>query len=618
MKTKLFLLGLVAALSFTSMQAQEKVYVKDAFKTKANVEVVKKQAFNSNLAMPMRLKAVLKADMPDGMAMVTLTAGDIWGDGSGYQMLLDADATAYGTIIPETGGLTTSGNASAATYAEFEYKIPENADGAMTTSNMVINNSISITIPAGTYDYCITNPTPGDRIWIASSNGTVPGRADDYVFQAGYNYVFTIGIYGSNDGVALTISVEGQALTTPENLTADPTATTAAIAWEDNDDMGWILRYRPYVDPANVSRLWDLPLDGYEDQLDGFLIYDADGDGNNWYLDYSSDSQDDVCFASDSWSRQTYASYDPDNWLITPEVGLGGTLKFKTWNRSSSWADMMAVYVCTNPDWQDVSEFELLQDNIVPGTTPEEYVIDLSAYEGTGVIAFRHYNSYDNMSIYLDDIEVIAPGAQEYAEWIYVNDLTDVYYTIEGLTPETEYEVQVQAVGAAGASNWTPSTRFITLAEGTQPTEKTDAPSSQKVNYVYNDGNMYYNAYTVTLIPAETAPNCDIYYRVGVMIDGEYVYGDWMLYTGELNFDDEGTYMVEAYAIAQGKTESDHIWDGFTVSKLVDVEEIMAGKTVANVRYFNVTGQEMAQPSGLTIQVTTYTDGTTSAVKVVK
>jgi hypothetical protein len=48
------------------------------------------------------------------------------------------------------------------------------------------------------------------------------------------------------------------------------------------------------------------------------------------------------------------------------------------------------------------------------------------------------------------------------------------------------------------------------------------------------------------------------------------------------------------------------------------VNELNAGKTVANVRYFNVAGQEMAQPEGMTIKVTTYTDGTTSAVKVVK
>ena len=42
------------------------------------------------------------------------------------------------------------------------------------------------------------------------------------------------------------------------------------------------------------------------------------------------------------------------------------------------------------------------------------------------------------------------------------------------------------------------------------------------------------------------------------------------------------------------------------------------GKAVAGVRYFNMAGQEMQEANGMTIVVTTYTDGTTSAVKVMK
>ena len=149
-----------------------------------------------------------------------------------------------------------------------------------------------------------------------------------------------------------------------------------------------------------------------------------------------------------------------------------------------------------------------------------------------------------------------------------------------------------------------------------EPTEKTDAPSSTKENYVYNDGNMYYNAYTVTLTETEEST---IYYRIGIMNEeGQYEYGEWMEYEDAMQFVVPGTYMVEAYAVAPGKLESDHIFDGFVVSRLTDVEELMAGKQVANVRYFNLAGQEMQQASGLTIMVTTYTDGTTSAVKVVK
>ena len=48
------------------------------------------------------------------------------------------------------------------------------------------------------------------------------------------------------------------------------------------------------------------------------------------------------------------------------------------------------------------------------------------------------------------------------------------------------------------------------------------------------------------------------------------------------------------------------------------VDELVNGKTVAGVRYFNMAGQEMQEANGITIVVTTYTDGTTSAVKVMK
>ena len=48
------------------------------------------------------------------------------------------------------------------------------------------------------------------------------------------------------------------------------------------------------------------------------------------------------------------------------------------------------------------------------------------------------------------------------------------------------------------------------------------------------------------------------------------------------------------------------------------IDEVNAGKTVTGVSYYNMAGQQMAQPNGLAIQVTTYSDGTTSTAKVVK
>ena len=73
-------------------------------------------------------------------------------------------------------------------YNKFEYKIPENADGMLYTGNVVRgNDSVSILIPAGIYNYVITNPTPGDCVCIAPY-GNIDGRFDNFNFKAGKTY----------------------------------------------------------------------------------------------------------------------------------------------------------------------------------------------------------------------------------------------------------------------------------------------------------------------------------------------------------------------------------------------------------------------------------------------
>ena len=48
------------------------------------------------------------------------------------------------------------------------------------------------------------------------------------------------------------------------------------------------------------------------------------------------------------------------------------------------------------------------------------------------------------------------------------------------------------------------------------------------------------------------------------------------------------------------------------------VDEMSNSKIVAGERYYNMAGQEVKEPSGMTIVVTTYTDGSTSTAKVIK
>ena len=83
-------------------------------------------------------------------------------------------------------------------------------------------------------------------------------------------------------------------------------------------------------------------------------------------------------------------------------------------------------------------------------------------------------------------------------------------------------------------------------------------------------------------------------------------------------FKNDGNYVVEGRAKAQDKDWSDADSVEFEITPRTAVNELNGEKAIAGVRYFNAAGQEMAQPEGMTIVVTTYSDGTTVATKVVK
>jgi hypothetical protein len=475
----------------------------------------------------------------NAMATVILTVGDVWGDGSGYQMLLDADATAFGTIIPETGALTTSGDATAAQYAEFEYKIPENADGALTTSNIVINNSIAIMVPAGVYDWCITNPTPGDRMWIAASNGNVGGRYDDFEFVAGATYEFTVSTFGTNDGVDLTTTGRARKntrdaeWTVVNNVTSPYTITgltpdqsyevqVMAVCGEEDGESEWTnsryfttistcptpvslqtsnitetsatLAWTGYQEDYNIhyrvaAGRPALYFTDFEDETlpEGWTTIDSDNDGYNWvtsyavggvYLQEGADlsgtgyESSNGFMMSGSFSNVSGEALTPDNWLISPQVELGGLVAFYAKGQDASYAaEHFAIYVSTTGT--NTANFVQVSSEFVATGSWAEYTADLSSYSGMGYVAIRHYNCTDEFVLDVDNFGIY--GAELPAgEWIDVTP-NDNPYTLENLTPGTSYEWQVQGIcegeeltdWSATASFTTPSTVSVLDAEAT-------------------------------------------------------------------------------------------------------------------------------------------------------
>ena len=249
--------------------------------------------------------------------------------------------------------------------------------------------------------------------------------------------------------------------TLPVNVTADPAATTADVAWDGAEGDSWNLRYKVYNPNEAQTFLWDLTIDNYASQIEDWFVYDADEDGYGWGLAYSDfdptgqlDDEENVCFYSVSYDTSAGA-LTPDNWLITPELTLGGTFKF--WAQNDSYPDVLGVYVMT-----DEGEFQLGED-ITPPSEWTEYSFDTSDFEGqVGSIVIRHYNCTDQYRIYVDYISYEMPG-DEPAEWIEVNGLTEPNYTIEGLEPGTDYMVEVQAYNERGETSWTDPTYFTTI-----------------------------------------------------------------------------------------------------------------------------------------------------------
>lgn len=145
-------------------------------------------------------------------AIVTLCVPQqVWFDDSGYQMLLDDGHDTYGSLIPEEGSLIPYGQSpTPELYARFHYKIPENADADLSTTYIVDGiktKTETIEIPAGVYDWCIVNPIPNQCLWIVSGDvGNIEGRMDDFIFEAGKHYTFTIiRKEDTNDGVDMTV-----------------------------------------------------------------------------------------------------------------------------------------------------------------------------------------------------------------------------------------------------------------------------------------------------------------------------------------------------------------------------------------------------------------------------
>lgn len=159
--------------------------------------------------------------------------------------------------------------------------------------------------------------------------------------------------------------------------------------------------------------VWD-----FEESLEGWTTIDADGDTYNWVLASELMSEyliiphsGENMLSSESYSSSAAAALTPDNWLVSPQVPLGGVFTMYAKAQDDQYPnEHFGIYVSTVSN-DNTDDFTMINEwTIVLSRTSspwEAYSVDLSAYANQmGYIAVRHFNCSDEFYLDVDDFSL--------------------------------------------------------------------------------------------------------------------------------------------------------------------------------------------------------------------
>ena len=324
--------------------------------------------------------------------------------GSGYQSMSfygESGSTYYSVKSRSTSSLpTTSGTgASFMPKTTFTYMPASNDPVAITVSANPTNGG-TVT-GAGTYDPGTTatltaTASEGYTFTNWTKNGVVMSTNATYSFTvstaADYVANFTINSYNIT---ATAVPAEGGTITVGarnrddlvydfengwQNWTTFQGNTTSPNSWMHNTE------YVGYTSQGQIN----LSSAG-NNSSSGFMLSES--------------------YISATYSGGTpYGAVTPDNYLVSPQIRLGGSITFYAAARMSNYpAEKFSVLVSESGN-SSASDFThtLLTVTLTSSTYNwNAYTVDLSDYSGMGYVAIRHYDCYDQHLLYIDDVTIV-------------------------------------------------------------------------------------------------------------------------------------------------------------------------------------------------------------------
>ena len=157
---------------------------------------------------------------------------------------------------------------------------------------------------------------------------------------------------------------------------------------------------------------------GFEDgTTQGWTVSSSDNGSTTWAVGqsgYNPSGASGTVYTSNSGSYYVGSVYDAsnavDDWLISPQITLGGNMSFYIKITNTSYTDYYSVHLSTGSTAINQFTTTLLSSTQVTSTNYTLVSVDLSAYSGQGYVAIRHTAIADQASLLIDDITIVEGG----------------------------------------------------------------------------------------------------------------------------------------------------------------------------------------------------------------
>lgn len=165
----------------------------------------------------------------------------------------------------------------------------------------------------------------------------------------------------------------------------------------------------------------------------GWTLIDSDGDGNNWFVDSNGSLR------SNSWNG---SALNPNNWIVSSAIDLStatGVTQLEWLVTASDDTtydnENYSVYVSTSNTLPSffTSPTSFTENLNGVNLNFQQRTLDVSSYNGQTIyVAIRHYNSFDQWYMLIDDITVkkLATNDIEFTSFTNINDAYPLNSTV--------------------------------------------------------------------------------------------------------------------------------------------------------------------------------------------